>query len=167
MLTHCRSLVLLHTLSPSSLAAISSPQTPLRCSLHSQYFLLGVCRCLLFLLACGSLRAYRAVMFFAFPNVLSVASFQSFVPHSFNSATFSTTRKSSSFTSLHEPTHRHSAICLQSFSNGFVLQSKNTNPTNAIAGSYCSIPFQQSFRSVQSLPLPLPTLMQKNTPALP
>jgi hypothetical protein len=29
VLTHCRSLVLLHTLSPSSLAAISSPQTPL------------------------------------------------------------------------------------------------------------------------------------------
>src|SRR5690606_11476645 len=28
VLTHCRSLVLLHTLSPSSLAAISSPQTP-------------------------------------------------------------------------------------------------------------------------------------------
>jgi len=106
-------------------------------------------------------------MFFAFPYVLSVASFQSFVPHSFNSATFSTARKSSSFTSLHEPTHRHSAICLQSSSNGFVLQSKITYPANAIAGSYCSIPFQQSFRSVQSLPLPLPTLMQKNTPALP
>lgn len=115
----------------------------------------------MFLLACGSLRADRAVMFFAFSNVLSVASFQSFVPHSFNSATFSTAHKRSSFTSLHEPTHRHSAICLQSSSNGFVLQSKNTNPSKAIAGSYCSIPFQQSFRSVQSLPLPLPTLMQK------
>lgn len=106
-------------------------------------------------------------MFSAIPHVPTVASFQSFVPHSFNSATFGTARKSSSFTSLHEPTHRHSAICLQSFSNGFVLQSKNTNPTNAHAGSYCFIPFQQSFRSVQSLPLPLPTLMQKITPALP
>ena len=155
-----------HSLLPHS-QLFHPPKPLLRCSLHSQYFLLGVCRCLLFLLACGSLRADRAVMFFAFPNVLSVASFQSFVPHSFNSATFSTAHKRSSFTTLHEPTHRHSAICLQSFSNGFVLQSKNTNPANAIAGSYCSIPFHQSFRSVQSLPLPLPTLMQKNTPALP
>jgi hypothetical protein len=106
-------------------------------------------------------------MFFAFPHVPSVASFQLFVPHSFNSATFSTARKSSSFTSLHGPTQRHSAICLQSSTNGFVLHSKNTNQANAIAGSYCSIPYQQSFRSVQSLPLPLPILMQKNTPALP
>src|SRR5690606_38669380 len=139
-----------HSLLPHS-QLFHPPKPLLRCSLHSQYFLLGVCRCLLFLLACGSLRADRAVMFFAFPHVLSVASFQSFVPHSFNSATFSTAHKSRSFTSLHEPTHRHSAICLQTSYNGFVLQSKITNPTNAIAGSYCSIPFQQSFRSAQSL----------------
>ena len=167
MLATCRSLVLLHTLSPSSLAAISSPKPFLWCSLHSQCFLLGVCRCLVLMLACGSLRADRAVMFFAFPNVLSVTSFQSFVPHSFNSATFSTARKSSSFTSLHEPTQSYSAICLQFSFNVFVWQMKSTNTPQAIAVSYCSIPSQQSFRSVQSLPLPLPTLMPKITPALP
>lgn len=110
-----------HSLLPHS-QLFQPPKLLLRCSLHSQYFLLGVCRCLLFLLACGSLRADRAVMFFAISHVLTVASFQSFVPHSFNSATFSTAHKSSSFSSLHEPTHRHSAICLQSFLNVFVVR---------------------------------------------
>ena len=100
-----------HSLLPHS-QLFHPPKPLLWCSLNSQYFLLGVCRCLLFLLACGSLRADRAVMFFAFPNVLSVTSFQSFVPHSFNSATFGTAHKSSSFTSLYEPTQFHSAIRL-------------------------------------------------------
>jgi len=106
-------------------------------------------------------------MFFAIPHVPTVASFQSFVPHFFNSATFGTAHKRSFFTTLHEPTQRHSAICLQSSSKWFVIKLKSTNPTNAFAGSYCSIPFQPSFRSVQSLPLPLPTRKQKSTPALP
>ena len=110
-----------HSLLPHS-QLLHPPKPLLRGSLYSQYFLLGVCRCLLFLLACGSLRADRAVMFFAVSPVPTVASFQSFVPHSFNSATFSTAHKSSSFSSLHEPTHRHSAICLQSFLNVFVVR---------------------------------------------
>jgi len=155
-----------HSLHPHS-QLFHPPKPLLRCSLLSQYFLLGVCRCLLFLLACGSLRADRAVMLFAFCHVPPVASFQSLVPHSFHSATFSTAHKSSSFTTLHELTQSHSAICLQFSFNVFVWQLKSTNTPHAIAVSYCSIPSQQSFRFVQSLPLPLPTLMQKITPALP
>ena len=53
-----------HSLHPHS-QLFHPPKPLLRCSLHSQYFFLGVCRCLLFLLACGSLRADRAVMLFA------------------------------------------------------------------------------------------------------
>jgi len=119
------------------------------------------------LLACGSLRADRAVMLFAVNLVPAVASFQSLVPLSFHSATFSTAHKSSSFSSLHEPTQFHSAIrllCLQ-LVFGVLIQKSNT-PTQ-ITDSNCSIPPNNSFRSVQSLPLPLPTLMQKITPALP
>lgn len=155
-----------HSLLPHS-QLFHPPKPLLRCSLHSQYFLLGVCRCLLFLLACGSLRADRAVMFFAFPNVLSVASFQSFVPHSFNSATFSTAHKSSSFISLNEPTQFHFAIRLLCLQLVFGELIKMSNTPTLITASNCSIPPNKSFRSVQSLPLPFPTLMQKITPALP
>lgn len=100
-----------HSLLPHS-QLLHPPKPHLRCSLHSQYFLLGVCRCLLFLLACGSLRADRAVMLFAVNPVPTVASFQSLVPLSFHSATFSTPLKSSSFTSLNKPTRFHYAIRL-------------------------------------------------------
>lgn len=41
VLTHCRSLVLLHTLSPSSLAAISSPQTPSMVFAIFTFFFIG------------------------------------------------------------------------------------------------------------------------------
>lgn len=41
VLTHCRSLVLLHTLSPSSLAAISSPQTPSKEFATLKIFIIG------------------------------------------------------------------------------------------------------------------------------
>jgi hypothetical protein len=41
VLTHCRSLVLLHTLSPSSLAAISSPQTPSKVFATLTIFFIG------------------------------------------------------------------------------------------------------------------------------
>lgn len=119
------------------------------------------------LLACGSLRADRAVMLFAVSPVPPVASFQSLVPLSFHSATFSTPHKSSSFTSLHEPTQFHSAIrlsCLQLVFTGLI---KMSNTPTQITDSNCSIPPLQSFRSVQSLPLPFPTLKQKITPALP
>lgn len=119
------------------------------------------------LLACGSLRANRAVMLFAFNPVPTVASFQSLVPLSLHSATFSTPHKSSSFSSLHEPTQFHSAIrllCLQLVFGGLI---KMSNTPSLITASNCSIPPNKSFRSVQSLPLPFPTLKQKITPALP
>jgi hypothetical protein len=48
VLTHCRSLVLLHTLSPSSLAAFLSPQTPSKVFAKLTNLLLGGFRCLLF-----------------------------------------------------------------------------------------------------------------------
>lgn len=67
-----------------------APQTPIRCSLSLTTLLLGVCRHLLILRACGSLRANRAVTFFAVHHLPTVASFQSFVPHSFHSATSAT-----------------------------------------------------------------------------
>ena len=153
--------------SQSSLAATSSPQTPIRCSLYSQKNKIGGLSLHVFLLACGSLRADRAVMLFAISPVPTVASFQSLVPLSFHSATFSTPHKSSSFTSLHEPTQFHSAIrllCLQLVFGGLI---KMSNTPTLITASNCSIPPTKSFRSVQSLPLPFPTLKQKIMPALP
>ena len=93
---------------PLSVAATLPPQTHLR-SAKAVVFI-GVSPLLIVMLACGSLRANRAVTIFAIRHLLSVASFQSFVPHSFHSATFSNPRKSSSFTTLHEPTYLHYAI---------------------------------------------------------
>ena len=119
------------------------------------------------LLACGSLRANRAVMLFAINPVPTVASFHSFVPHSLNSATFSTPHKSSSFISLNEPTQFHFAIRLLCLQLVFGELIKMSNTPTLITASNCSIPPNKSFRSVQSLPLPFPTLMQKITPALP
>ena len=54
-----------HTTLNPHLQLFHPPKPLLWCSLNSHSFLLGVCRCLLFLLACGSLRADRAVMLFA------------------------------------------------------------------------------------------------------
>lgn len=61
--------------SHSSLAAISSPQTPIKCSLYSQKNKIGGLSLHEFGLACGSLRANRAVMLFAINPVPTVASF--------------------------------------------------------------------------------------------
>jgi len=155
-----------HSLLPHS-QLLHPPKPHLRCSLNSQSFLLGVCRCLLFLLACGSLRADRAVMFFAFPLVLSVASFQSFVPHSFNLATFSTARESSSFITLHISSLK--LVWHWCFTYEFAF-GRRVNLPNAIPSLQYNdlLKIRSSiFRFIQSLPLPLPTRKQKNTPALP
>ncbi|MEP0985223.1 hypothetical protein [Ekhidna sp.] len=106
-------------------------------------------------------------MLFAISPVPTVASFQSFVPLSFYSATFSTTRKSSSFSSLHEPSQFHYAIRMFDLQLVFGELIKMSNTPTLITASNCSIPPNKSFRSVQSLPLPFPILKQKITPALP
>lgn len=125
------------------------PKPLLWCSLNSHYFLLGVCRCLLFLLACGSLRADRAVMLFAVNPVPTVASFQSLVPLSFHSATFSTPHKSSSFTSLHEPTKFHSAMRLFDLQLIFDRWFKMSNTPTRTTANNCFISPQQSYRLIK------------------
>ena len=104
-------------------------------------------------------------MIFAFFHIPTVTSFQSFVPHSFHSATFSTAHKSSSFTALHEPTQSHTAICLQFSFNVFVWQLKSANTPHVIAVSYCSIPSQQSFRSIATFAFADPDAKKHASPA--
>jgi len=167
VLTTCRSLVLLHTLLSILTCSYFIPPNPNKVFAKLTIVFIGGLSLHVFLLACGSLRANRAVMLFAVNPVPTVASFQSLVPLSFHSATFSTTRKSSSFSSLNEPTQFYFAIRLlrlQLVFGGLIILS---NTPTLITASNCSIPPIKSFRSVQSLPLPFPTLKQKITPALP